>query len=162
MVLSVPPPFSLISPPLRLSAVQTRSQRKKVSTDRPALLSPSGGLHQSFKEASKLAPPHSFYYSTSSAPVLLSSSNQHLELGRVSNMASGLKAAVWQHTTAEQGQTVKCECGADGSLHKCTPPSHKEELTHSYKQIWWHSATTLYAGGITGGDDPGRTAGARC
>lgn len=62
----------------------------KVSTDRPALLVPSGIYMK--------VSPHSFYYGTSPAPLLLSSRDQHLELGRVSHVVSGMKAAPADNT----------------------------------------------------------------
>lgn len=52
---------------------------------------PHRDLHESLTEAKAHTP--SFYYSTSPAPALLSSSNQHLELSRKANVASGIKAA---------------------------------------------------------------------
>ena len=65
---------------------------------------PRRDLHQSYTTAEPRNP--SFYYSASPALVFLSPSNQHLELGRVSTVASGIKAALW-HTTAEQSQDCK-------------------------------------------------------
>lgn len=139
--------------------VEQRS--KKVSTDRPGLLVPSGiYVYESFTEAIPRNP--FFYYSASPAPVLLSSSNQHSELGGVSNMASGIKAApVTTHNSWARSETVKSECGTNGRL-KCAQADMKERaLTHSYAQIWWHSGWN-YSQGWPGADYRGPALGSGC
>lgn len=108
-------------------------RRRKVLMDRPALFLPSG----IYIKVSLWATPRKpfFYYSTSPAPVLPWSSNQHAELGGVSNMASGIKAAPMStHNSWARSKTVKSECGT-------SVQADLEDRAHanSYTQIWWHS-----------------------
>lgn len=134
---TTPLSVSLVSSPSHhLTAVQTRLgwATKEEGVDGQASPVPTlRDLHKSFTEAAPRKP--FFYYSTSPAPVLPWSSNQHAELGGVSNMASGIKAAPMStHNSWARSKTVKSECGT-------SVQADLEERAHanSYTQIWWHS-----------------------
>lgn len=80
-----------------------------------------------------MQPPFLLQYQPCS--MLLSSSNQHAELGGVCNVASGIKAAPMSTLNSwARSKTVKSECGT------LVQPDLKERAhTNSYTQILWHS-----------------------
>lgn len=71
-------------------------------------------------------------------PALLHSRNQHLELGGVSHVVSGMKAA--PVTTGNSWARSDCKIWMWNRWLKFAQPDHKVRAqTHSYEQIQWHS-----------------------